>query len=228
MNEEEKAIEIIQDLIKHTKENVKYNIENLSEYRITNRVLGYRALEIILGLYNKEKEKNEELKKQISELQSKVDKIENENKKEKKQENKKGIKRWRAKIHDSYFYINDFGYADSCHETNAEVDNYRYKIRNYFKTEEETEEYQDIINTYYDLMDLAEELNNGEKIDWYDNRQQKFYISFDFKTNKLDEGYIYRFKEIGQIYCLDENFQEKAIEKIGEDKLTKLFKYERS
>ena len=36
----------------------------------------------------------EELKKQISELQSKVAKLENEN--------KKGIKRWRAKINDKF------------------------------------------------------------------------------------------------------------------------------
>lgn len=43
----------------------------------------------------------EEIKKQISELQSKVNKLENENKKENK--------RWRAEKNDRYFYINDCG-----------------------------------------------------------------------------------------------------------------------
>lgn len=164
----------------------------------------------------------EELKKQISELQSKVDKLENQKKEE------RNGKRWRAKIHDTYFYINDFGYVDGCHETNAGVDNYRYKIRNYFKTEEETEEYQEVMNTYYDLVDLAEELNNGEKIDWNDNQQCKYTIFYDFEDNFLKRTNAYVCKEFGQIYCLDGDFVEKAIEKIGTDKLIKLFTYERN
>ena len=82
------------------------------------------------------------------------------------------------------------------------------------------------MNTYYDLMDLAEELNKGRKIDWNNDTQQKFYICL--KGNKLVKGYTYTIKEIGQIYCLNENIIGEAIEKIGEGKLEKFFKYERS
>ena len=164
----------------------------------------------------------EDLKKQISELQSKVAKLENESKEEKKG------KRWRAEINDTYFYINDTGYVDVSHENNDSFDKYRYKTRNYFKTEEEAEEYQEIMNTYYDLMDLAEELNNGKKINWNDEAQCKYVIYYSFKCNTLDEGIAYVCKEFGQIYCLDGDFVEKAIEKIGEDKLKKLFTYERN
>lgn len=163
----------------------------------------------------------EEIKKQISELQSKVAKLENESKEEKKG------KRWRAEINDTYFYINDAGYVDVSHENNDSFDKYRFKTRNYFKTEEEAEEYQEIMNTYYDLMDLAEELNNGRKIDWNDDDQYKCAIYYDYEYDSLEESCAYRRKNLGQIYCLDEDFLKKAIEKIGEDKLTKLFKYER-
>ena len=167
-----------------------------------------------------------EIKKQISDLQSKLDKLENENKKEKKQENKKGIKRWRAEINDTYFYANDYGDVDFCVENNDEADNYRYKTRNYFITEKEAEKYQEIINTYYDLMDLAEELNNGEKIDWKNKEQPKFYIYFSFKINELVQSSVYMTKDIGQIYCLDKKFIVKALGKFGEGKLEKFFKYE--
>lgn len=166
----------------------------------------------------------EDLKKQISELQSKVTKLENESKKENKKENK----RWRAEINDTYFYINDVGYVDVSHENNDSFDKYRFKTRNYFKTEEEEEEYQEIMTTYYDLMDLAEELNNGKKINWNDEAQCKYVIYYSFKCNTLDEGIAYVCKELGQIYCLDEDFLKKAIKKIGEDKLKKLFTYERN
>ena len=164
----------------------------------------------------------EELKKQISELQSKVAKLENESKEEKKG------KRWRARINNPYFYVDDFGEVDGCHEYNEYGDNYRYKTRNYFATYEEAEEYKEVMNTYYDLMDLAEELNNGEKIDWNDNQQCKYTIFYDFEDNFLNRNNAYVCKELGQIYCLDGDFLKKAIKKIGEDKLKKLFTYERN
>ena len=164
----------------------------------------------------------EKIKKQISELQSKVAKIENESKEEKKG------KRWRARINNPYFYVDDFGEVDGCHEYNEYGDNYRYKTRNYFATYEEAEEYKEVMNTYYDLMDLAEELNNGEKIDWNDNQQCRYTIYYSFKCDTLDDGIAYVCKEFGQIYCLDEDFLKKAIKKIGKDKLIKLFTYERN
>lgn len=166
----------------------------------------------------------EELKKQISELQSKVAKLENESKKENKKENK----RWRAEVNDTYIYINDAGYADVSHENNDSFDKYRFKTRNYFRTEEEAQRYLDNIKTYYELKDLAEELNKGRKIDWNNERQQKFYIYFNLEKNTLIQGYTFITNEIGQIYCLNENIIGIAIRKIGEDKLTKLFTYERN
>ena len=166
----------------------------------------------------------EELKKQISELQSKVTKLENESKKENKKENK----RWRAEINDTYFYINDVGYVDVSHENNDSFDKYRFKTRNYFKTEEEEEEYQEVMITYYNLMDLAEELNKGRKIDWNDEDQCKYSFYYKYDCDSFETLFAHSYKNSGQIYCLDEDFLKKAIKKIGEDKLTKLFTYERS
>ena len=162
----------------------------------------------------------EELKKQISELQSKVDKLENENKKENK--------RWRAEKNDKYYYINDCGSVFASRETRDYVDEYRFKTRNYFKTEEEALEYKQVMITYYNLMDLAEELNNGRKIDWNDGSQCKYSIYYNYENDILQRTCSFRWKDLGQIYCLDKNFKEKAIEKIGEDRLKKLFTYERN
>lgn len=162
----------------------------------------------------------EEIKKQISELQSKVNKLENENKKENK--------RWRAEKNDRYFYINDCGSVFASRETRDYVDEYRFKTRNYFKTEEEALEYKQVMITYYNLMDLAEELNKGRKIDWNDGSQCKYSIYYNYEIDKLQRTCSFRWKDLGQIYCLDKNFKEKAIEKIGEDRLKKLFTYERS
>lgn len=164
----------------------------------------------------------EELKKQISELQSKVDKLENQKKEEKNR------KRWRARINDRYFYVDKNGKADDTLEINDREDDFRYKTRNYFKTEEEEEEYQEIMNTYYDLMDLAEELNKGRKIDWNDEDQCKYSFYYKYDCDSFETLFAHSYKNSGQIYCLDEDFLKKAIKKIGEDKLKKLFTYERN
>lgn len=147
----------------------------------------------------------EEIKKQISELQSKVAKLENENKKENK--------RWRARIDDKYFYVDGCGKDNCCYENNDWFDNYRYKTRNYFKTKKEAEEFKEIMNTYYDLMDLAEELNNGRKIDWNDIYQDKYSIFYDCVNDTLETDCFQAFYAFGQIYCLDEYFKEEAIKK---------------
>lgn len=164
----------------------------------------------------------EEIKKQISELQSKVEKLENENK------NKNINKRWRAEVGEKYYFLDEIGNIYLDIDGYWEADNYRYKTRNYFKTEEEAQEYADVKLTYYDLMDLAEELNNGEKIDWNNLNQTKYYIYIDYDDKEITQAVHHYYKGIGQIYCLNINFKREAIERIGEERLKKLFTYERS
>lgn len=65
-----------------------------------------------------------------------------------------------------------------------------------------------------------------KKIDWNNVEQFKYCIYFDFYEKKIRQ--VSSYKSLGQVYCLDPDFKEKALEKIGEDKLVKLFTYERN
>lgn len=172
---------------------------------------------------------NEQIEKTNNELKNLANNLANEfDQQIEKMKNKNESKRWRARINDKYFFVDDFAGVISCHDNNDMTDNYRFKMRNYFKTKEEAQEYKQVMITYYNLMDLAEELNNGRKIDWNNARQQKFYIYVNLEKNALIQGYTFITKDIGQIYCLNENIIGIAAEKIGKDKLIKLFTYERS
>ena len=104
--------------------------------------------------------KLDELKKKYKELGKEIEKLEKN-------------KRCRVENECDYFLVNDHGQIKLDTECYDEVDDYRYKTRNYFKTEEEAQAYLDNLNTYYELMDLAEKLNNGEKIDWNNIHQEK-------------------------------------------------------
>lgn len=154
----------------------------------------------------------EELKKKYAELGAEIERL------EKQKENK----RWRGEYNNRYYTVDSYGdVCDSC-EANDKYDNYKHFIRNYFKTEEEAKEYLEKINTYYELMDLAEELNNGEEIDWGNAGQDKYYLICN--SEKINLSKVYTLKTIGTIYCLNVNFLEIAKERIGEERLIKLFK----
>lgn len=56
-------------------------------------------------------------------------------------------KRWRADISGEYFYINSTGLIGHCTDDYVEMDDVRYEVGNYFKTEQEAKETaQKIIN----------------------------------------------------------------------------------
>lgn len=174
----------------------------------------------------------EELKKEWEELTKKMAKFGIKLEEYGKEKNK----RWRAGYGEKYYLVGEFEkedvkvgnitleYDGYNVESNDAVDIFLYKTRNYFKTKEEAEEYREKLKTYYDLMDLADELNGDRKIDWKNKNQKKYYIYYDYYSNKIYIERIYGCKGIGQIYCLDENFLDIALERIGEDRLEKLFK----
>lgn len=130
--------------------------------------------------------------------------------------------RWRAEYDERYYFINS-DYA-VCGETekNTCIDDIYYKTHNYFREVEEARRVADKMEIYNQLSDLALGLNDGKKIDWTDSTQRKWGIGLDNFKSTL-RCYACVAQEIGQIYCLDENFLKVAKEKIGEENLKKLF-----
>lgn len=78
-------------------------------------------------------------------------------------------------------------------------------------------------STKQELQDLADELNKVKPIDWRDSSQTKYSINLDFVNKELGLSYSYRLKGLN-IYSTDEEFFKKAKERIGEERLIKLFK----
>lgn len=131
--------------------------------------------------------------------------------------------RWKPKKDKKYWFVN-VGKVDYFYWYNDIMDNYNYNTRNCFKTREETETHRENIETYYKLKNLAEKLNKGRKIDWNNSLQVKYYLSYNYDCKFFVLHYTYSEKTAGQIYCLDKNFKDKAIEEIGASKLIQLVK----
>lgn len=91
---------------------------------------------------------------------------------------------------------------------------------------ENAENYKEKLLIEQELRDVAMELNKGEKIDWDDVNQEKISLGYNFPVNSIQCSYEYLFKCQGKIYCLDKNFKDVAIERIGEERLAKYLKGE--
>ena len=65
-------------------------------------------------------------------------------------------KRWRAKYGKKYWYLCDYGIAFSNTECGNDIDDFRYIVGNYSKTEREAENYQEYLIARQVLLDDAE------------------------------------------------------------------------
>ena len=128
-------------------------------------------------------------------------------------------------IYYKYYYLNDCGETEIETDEDYPIDNFRYSIGNYFESEEQTKNYKEKLLIEQELKDIAMELNKGEEIDWEDT-QEKYYLSYDLDHYDLLDLCTYSVKDQGTIYCLDPDFKNVAIERIGEERLTKYLKGE--
>ena len=162
------------------------------------------------------KEKQEELKKEIEKLGTRIKELEEQEKK---------CKRWRASRNGKYWHITPSASAivNYTIEINDDQDNRSYETGNYFRTEEEAKKVVEKIKIYTRLKDLALRLNEGRTICWNDLKQSKYSITRDVEFNELVGVSMYCYQDIGQIYCLDSNFFDIAKREIGEENLKKLF-----
>jgi hypothetical protein len=159
--------------------------------------------------------------KTIEELENEIKSLSQELENLKKE---KENKRWRGSLSQKYYFITNG--TDCCFstESNHRLDNQRYSIGNYFETERQAYQTVEKLKIYNQLKDLALRLNKGEKIDWTNMNQRKYYIYM--RNNELCTDLYMTIKDLGQIYCLDPNFLDIANQEIGEENLLKLFEEE--
>lgn len=136
----------------------------------------------------------------------------------------------KVKDGEKYFYISERG-SIYCNFTDTIYTGEMYfEMGNYYFSKEEAEKEVEKMKIRAKLKRLAERLNfetTGKKEitkeEWKDDDITKVVIAYDFGDDvfKNDANWTYKRDDI---YCLDEEFLEKAIEEIGEDELEKLFK----
>jgi len=149
--------------------------------------------------------------RQVRELSEDIDKLE-------RGEHRSTSKRKRF---DTYHFVGNDGAIEETVDARSGEDNFRFSIGNYFKTEEEAEEYVEALIIAQSLRDLAEELDELEP-----RRSCRYGICYDTQTNSLATvTFSSRYSPPSQeIRCNSQEFLERALRRMGKDNLMKIMK----
>jgi hypothetical protein len=140
-----------------------------------------------------------------------------------KQQSKQENKKWQPKSGETYFFIDGRGDIEKCEYCESYYDKWRVSQGNCFKTQEEIEQHLENLKTKAELRQLAETLNCYRKINWENPDQKKYYIYYSYPGEMLQTMCLNDMKSM-DIYCLDKDFLNKAIKKIGEKRLIDMIK----
>lgn len=187
--------------------------------RITYRV-------IVLKKYKKEIKPMDEKQKILNDIEEAQRKLDEARKK--LDEYNTGYKRWKPKECETYFYIISTGMVgQDLWNRPFDLDmEQRYNFYNCFKTQEQAEAEAEKILVRRELEDIAKRLNKGERIDWNNVDQNKYFILFNHWQNTIILEHGWKNKLCGVIYCLDKNFLDVAKREIGEYRLIKYIRGE--
>lgn len=128
--------------------------------------------------------------------------------------------RWKPKDNEKFWYITDCITVNcSPFISKTQIDNMRLKNYNCFPTREEAETEAEKILVRRQLEDIARRLNKGQKIDWNNEDQNKYFICSNHWQDTIILEHGLKNKFCGVIYCLDKNFLDVVIKEIGEERL---------
>lgn len=117
-----------------------------------------------------------------------------------------GYKRWRAKKGGQYWCVQSDGGVVYDHEIEVDVDDERYEIGNYFKTEEEAQRTAEWIKAFAILRDDTK----GFKPDWEDGGQLRWGVEYNYDTNRLSV-YLTFGIQCGVLYFATQDDAEESV-----------------
>lgn len=130
------------------------------------------------------------------------------------------VERWKSRTSGCYYFVTDnLTIAKENFEECGDYDTCKYNAYNCFQTREQAEAEAKKILIRRQLEDIARRLNKGVKIDWHNQTQIKYGISYNTDTNVIETYFASFNKSMGSTYCLDVNFKDIAIKEIGEERL---------
>lgn len=133
--------------------------------------------------------------------------------------------RWKPKEGEEFLFIDAWSRVCYKNYTDNICCREYHRTYNCFQTEEEAKQEVEKILIRRQLEDIVRRLNKGQKIDWNNGQQKKYFFYYDNRNEVFVNDSSY-YNSLNLIYCLDENFLSIAIREIGEERLKKYLRGE--
>ena len=131
----------------------------------------------------------------------------------------------RSKVGEKYHFIKAYGMVTKDEERYFDIDDQYYNTANYFSTKEKAEEINFKQALFRRLQRFSDE-NGGDDIDWNNTDNPKYYISFNYSTNKFYIDFLYKIAVFGSVYFVSEEVTQQAIELFHDDLIEYFTMYE--
>lgn len=120
---------------------------------------------------------------------------------------------------EAFFYIGSYDVRNF-----GQYVNDLYSIANYFSTKEKAEEINFKQTLFRKLQRFSDE-NGGDKIDWQDGEQDKYFINYNYYYKNLysDSTVDNKDRTFGQVYFISREVAEQALDLFRAD-LEKYFR----
>ena len=115
-------------------------------------------------------------------------------------------RRWRAKKGEVYWCVQNDGGVVYDHEIKIDVDDGRYELGNYFKTEGEAQKTADWLKAFTILRDDTK----GFKPNWKNENQKKWLVTYSHEDGTVSPNYCYNTQE-SVIYFATQDDAEESI-----------------
>lgn len=147
----------------------------------------------------------EKRNKRIAEIEEEIKALEN--------------KKWKPKFCDTYYSINTNGVVVSSVNDGFYINKERFIIGNYFKTEEEAEFEIERLKVLEELKEFSYDFSDEE---WEYGDSDKFILYYNYEINEIDIDCFWNCK-YDSIHFKTKEDAQKAIDKIGEERLKKYY-----
>ena len=155
----------------------------------------------------------------IKELEDGIKKLNND-----LQELKAKQKRWVSEQGEIYYYIDSNLYVVLERNYNYQSDKNRILVGNCYETNAEAEKERDRIIAIAEVNQIIREENDGQVLDWNDDRQTKKQIVFSYTTNCLTYADCYACKAESALEYCSVFAISSVIARITQDQINKIWR----
>ncbi len=134
--------------------------------------------------------------------------------------------RWKPEENEEFYLVDMFNEVCIDRVTGTTMDEKLYKVYNCFQTREQAEAEAEKILVRRMLEGIARKLNKGEEINYEDNTQCKYCLTYNIIKDRIETNPDFNCIHIGVVYCLSMKLYNVAIQEIGEERLKKYLRGE--